>query len=270
MIAKILKRIKSIVRNAIRNIKDTCKIFIAALMSFHNRKLDKKYCNKKFDNVKIVYLDLGLHKEGKQLLLVNDWFKEKKNYVGYGFEANPVHFEMVQKSFSSSDVYLFNLALVGPDYTKPIVPLYVDVLGDGKGDTIYKQRSEKRGYKLVKVKAKHLSDIFYENNIDFKKDIIFLRMNIEGSEVPVLEDLIEAGIINYIDGFYGKWNDAYKIDKNLGKKLDEIRKQYNISNVSFNDGDIEVGIIHRTLRLLIVKNHMLITTKRAEKIISSI
>jgi hypothetical protein len=75
--------------------------------------------------VHIVYIDVGLHKTGRQLRLVAN--RLGTNLRAYGFEPNPHHLR--DFSWSSSPdrrVEVVNAALVGPGYSGDTVRLYLD------------------------------------------------------------------------------------------------------------------------------------------------
>ncbi len=68
---------------------------------------------------------------------------------------------------------------------------------------------------MIEVPALRLSRFISQNEAISPDAIVTLRMNIEGAETFVIEDLRDAGLIGRIDGFYGMWDDLYKIDPAL-------------------------------------------------------
>jgi hypothetical protein len=65
-----------------------------------------------------------------------------------------------------------------------------------------------------------------------------LRMNIEGAEPFVIDDLIAHGIRSKISGFYGMWDDISKIDPSKDAIFRRVLRANAIRTVTFNDRDI--------------------------------
>ena len=64
-------------------------------------------------------------------------------------------------------------------------------------------------------------------------------MNIEGSEYDVIENLIESDLIKYFDGFYGMWDDVFKLDKEKYRKFQQILKEIGVYPFPFNGRDMD-------------------------------
>ena len=73
-------------------------------------------------------------------------------------------------------------------------------------------------------------------------------MNIEGSEVDVIQDLVESGLAKHIDGYFGMWDDMSKINQ---KKDDEFRlflRNHHIHPFTFNERDFMAPLRVKAIR----------------------
>lgn len=183
---------------------------------------------------RLIYLDLGLHRAAIQIRRMRTWFGDKLELAIYGFEANPEYFNDCRSAFAGDPrIHLVNAAVVGPDHQGDSVSLHIGGRLGGLGDSIY--RKQGRHARMISVPALRLSEFL--RSIDRRDAKVLLRMNIEGAELDVLRDLAENNMLDQIDGWFGLWNDAEKIDPRLGSELAAIKASARIENVSFNDRD---------------------------------
>lgn len=183
---------------------------------------------------KIVHLDLGLHRTAAQIALMLEWFGGRRTLEIYGFEAHPQYFKECRRRFAGdARVKLFHAALVGPGHKGDTAVLHLDGK-KGLGNSLFAARGEQ----AIAVPAMRLSQFLKDNRIISPGDVVTLRMNIEGAELYVIEDLLEAGMIGAIDGFYGMWDDLYKIDPELDAGFRALLKRKNIRSFPFNDRDL--------------------------------
>lgn len=188
---------------------------------------------------KVVVLDLGQHVDPRQIAAMLDWFGAEVPLEIYGFEAHPGYFEAARAKLAGrSNVVLENLALVGPDFAGDHVQLYL-AGGRGVGDSIYARRSDDS----ITVPAMRLSRYLTEKGIDLAAQPAILRMNIEGAELGVLQDLAEAGLLEKIDGFFGSWDDMYKTDPRDDERFRAFLRRHRIRSIPFNDRDLGSGAI---------------------------
>jgi len=231
--------------NKVVFIKPLSKKIIDSIIKIDTNLLKKKLENNP-ENVNksgytpekpINYFDLGTHEEANEL----NWvareilpeFPNPKNL--FAFEANPESFDIAKQNTDDlSNLTFLNLALVKDIPENGMVRLFK--LGDGLGDSIY--RTDKSTY--VDVPAKKLSDIIKENNIDLENSINVIRMNIEGCEYDVIEDLLENDLIKYFDGFYGMWDDVGKIDPDRDLEFRKLLKKVNVHPYPFNGRDMAI------------------------------
>ena len=67
---------------------------------------------------------------------------------------------------------------------------------------------------------------------------VILRMNIEGAEQFVIQDLLDSGLTASVDGYYGMWDDVSKIDPKADRRFRRLLRANGITNVTFNDRDL--------------------------------
>lgn len=180
----------------------------------------------------VVYIDIGLHKKALQLRYMKDRFGTVANLRTFGFEAHPDYFrEAVAAVRPGPNDTLLHAAVVGPEQGASV---RLNLNGrEGLGDSIVRSR----GGEGIDVPAVRLSEVLKSSGIDRSDDVVILRMNIEGAELYVLEDLEQAGLLERIDGFYGYWDDPLKIGGEVATRFAEIMVRTGIDNFPFNDRD---------------------------------
>ncbi len=187
------------------------------------------------DDTLILYLDMGTHREARELLLMinNILPRMCKQWKSYGFEADRDSFEEARTRVGAQrNVEVINRAVcyVLPPTHK--VKLYKH-MGKSLGNSLWRQSE-----RYEEVEAIRLSDWFRENNFDFGKTICLLRMNIEGAEYDVVKDLVENRLIDRIDGYYGMWDDLSKIDNRRAKRFRAFLRTIKIRPFTFNGRDL--------------------------------
>lgn len=199
-------------------------------------------------NKNINYFDLGAHKWAVELnWVVNKVLSQLPNpHKIFAFEANPKNFNHANDHCRQIDnLKFYNLALVSEVPESGLVKLYTS--GEAGADSIYRKKES-----FVEVEAKKLSDVIRDENVKLNEGINIIRMNIEGSEYDVIEDLIESDLIKHFDGFYGMWDDVFKIDKEKYKVFQKMLKKLNIYPFPFNGRDMH----HKERKELIYKSLM--------------
>jgi hypothetical protein len=68
----------------------------------------------------------------------------------------------------------------------------------------------------------------------------------------VLEDLHDTGLIEYVDGFYGAWDDPHKIGGEIAGRFERVMTETGIETFRFNDKDCRSG-----LRVAIIRYDMI-------------
>jgi FkbM family methyltransferase len=200
--------------------------------------------------VSILYLDLGTHKEAKELaLMVTETLPRiSDTFDAYGFEASEECFLQAQPRFAGREnVHLIRGALCHLPPPNGKLNLYKEP-GDGLENSIY--RSHYAVYE--EVNAIRLSDWLREHNLDPRNIVCLLRMNIEGSEFDVIKDLVESGLAECIDGYFGMWDDLSKIDRQRDAEFRAYLAQHDISPFTFNGRDLESPLRMRAIEYEIV------------------
>ena len=173
-------------------------------------------------------------KNARELLQVMKWLATYDNVKFAGFEAHPLYCsEAASKlQISTHKVDVVNAALVGPEHGTTI---QLNLNGsDGVGDNLIRGS----GSQKMSVKACRLSEYLLKEDIEPDKDVILLRMNFEGAELFVLQDLISSGLIGKIDGFYGRWVDPKKIGNATAVEFAKLVNQHKIQHLPFNNKDL--------------------------------
>lgn len=192
--------------------------------------------------IRVLYLDCGVHTEGKQIRLMHEWFAPLVNLQMIGFEASPRHFPEALRNLSDiPNLELRHVALVAPDHSEETIRLY-RTGGDGKGDSVFPER----GTEYDEVAVARLSNVIRGVESDV---IVILRMNIEGAEWHVVEDLVAAGMRNRIGAFYGMWDDLSKIDWSRDDIFRDLLRRNGIRPLTFNDRDLAHPLRRWAIRL---------------------
>ena len=201
---------------------------------------------------RVVYVDIGMHKKALQLRYMKDVFGSVLSLRTFGFEAHPDYFREAEAAVrpGPGDT-LLHAAVVGPGQGRS-VRLNLNG-GEGLGDSIVRNR----GGEGIDVPAVRLSEILRSSGIEHSDEVVILRMNIEGAELYVLEDLEQTGLLGRVDGYYGYWDDPLKIGGEVAARFQEIMARTGIDNFPFNDRDFR-----NPVRLAAVK-YDLVTSIRA-------
>jgi FkbM family methyltransferase len=195
---------------------------------------------------RILYIDCGVHKRGEQIRWMHRWFGERFELHVLGFEASAEHIREAREALGDLElVELHHAALVGPDHVGEEVRLYKEG-NSGKGDSLFAAR----GQEYEVVPARRLSEVLLTGGHELEGVPVILRMNIEGAERGVIEDLVAAGIEDRVDGYYGMWDDLSKIDPAADREFRRLLGEHHISTITFNDRDLVTTHGHRlSLRL---------------------
>jgi hypothetical protein len=179
-----------------------------------------------------LYVDCGTHQEGLELRAVSQWFGDSVRLVGY--EASSEHFAAAERNLRDVPrTELRHAALVGPDYPDSTVRLY-KAGGDGRADSLFAER----GSDFEEVPAVRLSQELADYYTAEGPVPTVVRMNIEGAELFVVEDLVAAGVADAVCGYYGMWDDLSKIDPDRDRQFRRLLRANRIRTVPFNDRDL--------------------------------
>jgi len=200
-------------------------------------------------NKSINYFDLGTHKKAEELnWVVEEVLSKLPNpYKIFAFEANPDSYNIAINNCNQIDeLKLYNLALVNKIPKSGQIKLFT--CNNGLGDSIYRTELDS----FMEVEAKRLSDVIKNENVKLDESINIIRMNIEGCEFDVIENLIDNDLIKYFDGFYGMWDDVSKIDIERDRRFRKVLKEANVYPFPFNGRDMKhkrrKSLINKSLR----------------------
>lgn len=186
----------------------------------------------------VLYLDIGTHGEAGELRWMADTALPTlcDRFTAQGFEAAAEMFARAANATSHmANVQIERLALTHHLPPDGLIRLYFSG-ADGIGTSLYRDD----GGAFEHVPAARLSDWLQEHGWNLQKTICILRMNVEGAEKDIFEDLKESGLLAQIDGFYGLWDDVAKIDAASGRRFESELKRERVKPLSFHD--------HRDLR----------------------
>ena len=147
-------------------------------------------------------------------------YYSKKIYDNYGcnifiFEPHPLFYKKINNNFKGvSKVKLFNFGLSNRDFE-------INISDKGAGSSV--MNDVKNG---TKVQIRSITDFIYESGI---KRIDLIKLNIEGSEYEVLDDLFNNKLIRIIDNLLIQFHfvgDDSKLKRDLiQQKLSKTHKK---------------------------------------------
>ena len=188
-------------------------------------------------DIPVLYFDLGTHRKARELsfMVYKVLPTVCDRFTAYGFEAFRPFWEEAREQFTDRpDVRLINGALC--HFAMPLsgtIKLY-KVQADGLGASIYREGEAE----YEEVAAMRFSDWLRDNDMTLRTSICLLRMNIEGAEFDVIQDLVDHGLAEFIDGYYGMWDDTSKIDPRRGEELRALLTANKIAPFTFNGRDL--------------------------------
>ncbi len=183
----------------------------------------------------VLYLDLGTHREARELQWVvrHVLARRTTHYRAVGFEASQTFYKEAQQNTAHlPHVEMVHAALCYQIPRGNTVRLYLSP-ADGRASSLY--RTSFGVYE--EVPAIRLSDWIQDQDVDLTRTVLILRMNIEGAETEVIRDLLETGLAEYVDGYFGMWDDVAKDDPEKGKAFLNLLNQAGIRPFTFNDRD---------------------------------
>lgn len=178
--------------------------------------------------MKVNYFDLGLYK-GTEI----KWMTEKifpklgiENYSAYGFEACRKYSKGVSNYYNSNKrVQIEHLAIASEE---KVIRLYHSA--NSVGHSIYSTKNNVQQSKFEETPAIRFSEWAKQNDINFKSSFNIMKVNIEGAEWPLFQDLASTGIIKDIDIFCGAGHDVKKVTE-LHEIVDDYYKLLEEHNV---------------------------------------
>lgn len=149
---------------------------------------------------KCYFIDCGAW-EGISSKFFKDTHPSSCDFTQYAFECNPVLVKGLKESYPWLNV-LNNAVWINDDK----IPMY---LGHGKYTESSSLVKEKRTGKLDKENPTYVPGIKFgkwlQDSFD-KEDYLMVKMNIEGAEYEVLNQMLDDGSIEWIDSLYIQWH----------------------------------------------------------------
>lgn len=200
----------------------------------------------------INYFDLGLWKTSLEIDLMLDRVLPKFNNIDcniYGFEAHPGYCESLKRKYiGRNNVNIINLAISDK---KGIAKLYL-ATNEGLGNSIFSTKNNVVQNNSLEVKCDLFSNWLNENNIDLDNSINILKINIEGAELFLFEDIKNNNLRDKFDIVCGhNMCDILKV-KELTEKVEyynSLVKELDINPVYFCHANINKSINEMVLSL---------------------
>jgi len=193
----------------------------------------------------VLHIDCGVHEKGLEIRCVHRWLGDRRELRVIAFEAGSRQFAAAETALGDlPNLDLRHEALVGPDHVGANVTLYRAPESQGYADSTFPVAGSDR----ETVPAVRLSDVLRSRQSSHVGPVI-LRMNIEGAELAVIEDLIATGLHRRIDGYYGMWDDLSRIDPILDARLREVLRDHRIAPLTFNGRDLGYALRRLAIRI---------------------
>jgi len=183
----------------------------------------------------VLYVDMGTHRDARELVWVMTHVLPRytRRVRAVGFEASSTAYrDAVRRTASLPHVKMVHAALCYHIPERGYVRLYTSP-ADGRASSIYR---ETFGV-FEEVPALRFSQWLRDQRLALDTYIVLLRMNIEGAEWDVIHDLVESGWAQYVDGYFGMWDDVAKDDPDRGNAFLRQLRDVGIRPFTFNDRD---------------------------------
>ena len=218
--------------------------------TWRNKDVDKiiPYLNTKNIN----YFDLGAYNGGEVKLFMDICSRLNiTNYKIYCFEPNKKMYKYLKEMFTDKRIYILDKAIAGENKT---VKLYHDGK-KGQGDSIFSTKINININDYDEVDGVLFSDWALNNVSNFKNDFNIVRFNIEGAEWFLMKDVVNSGILKYIDIFSGspRGEDILKVSE-LKDRVHEHHKLLKDNNINIHIFDKEHSNIIGDLIIKGIKN----------------
>jgi FkbM family methyltransferase len=198
--------------------------------------------------MKKIFIDCGTH-----LFQGFEQFAAKYNidqsWECHSFEANPITFEKSQLKYKllskKYNIKHYNKALSNDNGKVKINCINIKNNLDGFGKDFISQGSNILNEKITDGKWEfeymegdvHIDSINFSQflaNIANKKDFVLIKMDIEGSEYPIIDQIIETGSYKLINDFYCEFHSRFFENKeHYDQKEFEYIDFFNKNRINF-------------------------------------
>ena len=158
--------------------------------------------------MKVYYFDFGLYKGVELGWMVNEILPSLgiDNFEAYGFEAcHPYAVRLQKKYCNNSKVHILNKAISNKNGKQKLYHAE-NLLGHSIFST---KRNVTNRYE--EVDGIVFSNWLLENIKDYKESFIIAKVNIEGAEWHLFNDLVNKQISHHIDLYCGAGHDVEKV-----------------------------------------------------------
>tara|TARA_R110002012_G_C11578522_1_gene605139 strand:- start:130 stop:738 length:609 start_codon:yes stop_codon:yes gene_type:complete len=166
----------------------------------------------------INYIDLGVHSGEEIDIVLNDYnqYKEKFKLSIYGVEADVDWCSQLKYRYEDwEEVKIYNKAISNDNKE---IKLFLD--NKRLGSSIFPTKRNVTD-KYILVQGIKITDFIKKYINDFENSINVIKLNIEGAELLVYQDLIDNNMLQYIDLFCGHpSHDILKVNE-LSDKIEE-------------------------------------------------
>jgi hypothetical protein len=151
--------------------------------------------------MRVNYFDLGLYRAVELEWMVNQILPALgiEDYRAYGIEASHPYATAVDARYTDNPrVQIDHLAIAGEETT---LRLYHSP--NLLGHSIYSTKNNVLQDKYEDVQAMRFSEWIKKNDIDLEGSYNIMKVNIEGAEWPLFQDMVENDLVKHIDIFCG-------------------------------------------------------------------
>jgi len=203
--------------------------------------------------IRLYYFDLGTHGGAGELthMLTQVLPRLDLSWTAFGFEASSQLIEEARERLAGHPATLVHAAVCFRTTSDGTVRLYTT--RGGLGNSLY--RLEYNDFEVVP--AIQFSKWLRGHEIELERNIVLVRMNIEGAEREVINDLRDAGLLSSVDGWFGMWDDLSKIDPAADAEFRAELAAHGIESVTFNGRDL-----NHPLRMRIIDAEILTAVRR--------
>jgi FkbM family methyltransferase len=206
----------------------------------------------------INYFDLGTYLDALEIeLMLNQVLPQLKNitYTIYGVEAHPAYVSLLKDKYIKNDnIKIFNFAISNKEGTEKLY-----IARNPLGNSIFATKNNVDHTNYIETPCKTFSNWLREENICLENSINIIKVNIEGAELFLYEDLKQAGIGKSFQIVCGHIShDIQKVGE-LREKVTyyfDLMKELNINLIRFcgEHPELNIDMVAEINRLISERN----------------
>ena len=159
--------------------------------------------------------------------------------VCHSFEPNPILYPLLKRKFSSNPDVILNFAAVSNangaiDFilSENLNEHFLEYIEGGSisQDIRYAEEQKGRPVHYCKVNQVRLTDYIQDNIFSKNKDVYILKLDVEGAEFDIVEDLIESNVYERCKYIFVETHARHFIDGE--KRLDKINNIIHDKNIT--------------------------------------